>query len=150
MLGRGPRGKEYNPVASFVKDFRPTFPVWVGPSLSAMFKKAAPSKPDPLAERLRKIAHVPAEEVTYSSVKPGEKRFERKPTFKAATLSFITGERVDVVVKNVSDTGARVEFMRDVELPDRVLLTEPTLRLKVWAYVIWQTRGIAGLQFVKT
>lgn len=115
-----------------------------------MFKKTSPSKPDPLAERLRKIADVPAEEVTYSSVQPGEKRSERKPTFKAATLTFITGERVDVVVKNVSDTGARVEFMRDISLPDRVLLSEPTLRLKIWAYVIWQTRGAAGLQFVHT
>ena len=50
----------------------------------------------------------------------------------------------------LGDTGARVEFMRDVELPDRVLLSEPTLQLKTWAYVIWQTRGAAGLQFVKT
>jgi hypothetical protein len=40
--------------------------------------------------------------------------------------------------------------MRDIELPDRVLVSEPTLRLKTWAYVIWQTRGAAGLQFVKT
>lgn len=115
----------------------------------AMFKKT-PDKPDPLAQRMRKIADVHVEEVTYSSVTPGEKRSERKPTFKAATLAFITGERVDVVVKNVSDTGARVEFMRDIQLPDRVLLSEPTLRLKTWAYVIWQTRGAAGLQFVKT
>jgi DNA-directed RNA polymerase subunit E'/Rpb7 len=115
-----------------------------------MFKKPSPDKPDPLAERLRKIADVPAEDVTYSSVKPGEKRSERKPTFKAATLTFITGERVDVVMKNVSDTGARIEFMRDMALPDRVLVSEPTLRLKVWAYVIWQTRGAAGLQFVRS
>ncbi|MEY2758520.1 MAG: hypothetical protein RIR33_2298 [Pseudomonadota bacterium] len=114
-----------------------------------MFKKT-PDKPDPLAQRMRNIASVPAEEVNYSSVAPGEKRAERKPTFKAASLAFITGERVDVVVKNVSDTGARVEFMRDIQMPDRVLLSEPTLRLKTWAYVIWQTRGAAGLQFVKT
>lgn len=114
-----------------------------------MFRKT-PDKPDPLAQRMRKIADVPVEEVTYSSVTPGEKRSDRKPTFKGATLAFITGERVDVVVKNVSDTGTRVEFMRDIQLPDRVLVSEPTLRLKTWAYVIWQTRGTAGLQFVKT
>jgi DNA-directed RNA polymerase subunit E'/Rpb7 len=115
-----------------------------------MFKKPNTGKPDPLAERLRKIADVPTEDVTYSSVAPSEKRSERKPTFKAATLTFITGERVEVIVKNVSDTGARVEFMRDMQLPDRVLISEPTLRLKTWAYVIWQTRGAAGLQFVRT
>ena len=76
--------------------------------------------------------------------------FSKQQLVETATLAFITGERVDVVVKNVSDTGARVEFMRDIQLPDRVLLSEPTLRLKTWAYVIWQTRGAAGLQFVKT
>lgn len=115
-----------------------------------MFKKPDSGKPDPLAQRMRKIAAVTQEEVVYSTVKPGEKRAERKPTFKAASLAFITGDRVEVVVKNVSDTGARVEFMRDMQLPDRVLLSEPTLRLKTWAYVVWQTRGAAGLQFVKT
>jgi len=115
----------------------------------AMFKKT-PDKPDPLAQRMRKIADVPVEEVTYSSVTPDEKRSDRRPTFKAATLALITGERIDVVVKNVSDEGARIEFMREIPLPDRVLLSEPTLRLKTWAYVIWQTRGAAGLQFVKT
>lgn len=115
-----------------------------------MFKKPHTAKPDPLADRLRKIAGASAEETVYSTVTTGEKRSERKSTFKAATLSFITGERVDVVVKNVSDTGARVEFLRDIELPDRVMLSEPTLRLKTWAYVIWQTRGAAGLQFVRT
>lgn len=115
-----------------------------------MFKKTTSGKPDPLAERMRKIASDSAEDMTYSTVSPGEKRAERKPTFKAASLTFITGQKIDVVVKNVSDTGARVEFMTDVSLTDRVLLSEPTLRLRTWAYVVWQTRGTAGLQFVKT
>jgi hypothetical protein len=64
-----------------------------------------------LADRMRKIAAVPAEEVTYSSAGPGEKRAERKAT-KSATVTTLGGERVDVVVKNVSSTGARVEFLR--------------------------------------
>ena len=55
-----------------------------------------------------------------------------------------------MVVKNVSETGARIEFLRDITLPDRVLLSEPTLRLRLWAYVAWQERGKAGLEFVKT
>ncbi len=57
---------------------------------------------------------------------------------------------MDVVVKNVSATGARVEFLRDIQLTDRVMLSEPTLRIKTWTYVVWQTRGAAGLQFVQT
>ncbi len=116
-----------------------------------MFKKTNTQKPgDPLADRMRKIAAVPAEEMIYSSVHPGEKRAERKQTFKSATVTTLGGERVDVVVKNVSATGARIEFLRDIQLTDRVMLCEPTLRIKTWAYVVWQTRGAAGLQFAQT
>lgn len=115
-----------------------------------MFKKTDPKASDPLADRMRKIAAVHVEETTYSSVATGEKRAVRKPTFKSATLTLLGGERLDVVVKNISDTGARIEFLRDIHLSDRVMLSEPTLRIRTWAYVIWQTRGAAGLQFVAT
>jgi len=53
-------------------------------------------------------------------------------------------------VKNISDTGARIEYMREVPLGDHVLLSEPTLRIKTWAEVMWETRGAAGLRFVAT
>jgi len=116
-----------------------------------MFKKTGNNKPaDPLADRMRKIAAVPAEEVNYTSAGPGEKRSERKPTFKSATVTTLGGERIDVVVKNVSATGARIDFVRDVTLTDRVMLSEPTLRIRTWAYVVWQTRGAAGLQFAQS
>ncbi len=115
-----------------------------------MFKKSDNKASDPLADRMRKIAAVQVEETNYSSVATGEKRAARKPTFKSATLTLLGGERLDVVVKNISDTGARIEFVRDVSLTDRVMLSEPTLRIRTWAYVIWQTRGAAGLQFVAT
>ncbi|MEZ6031307.1 MAG: hypothetical protein R3C46_16395 [Hyphomonadaceae bacterium] len=122
---------------------------WVAPART-MFKKSDNKARDPLADRMRKISAAPVEETDYSSVATGEKRAERKPTFKSATLTMISGERVDVVVKNISETGARIEFVRDVTLSDRVLLSEPTMRIRTWAYVIWQTRGAAGLQFVAT
>jgi hypothetical protein len=116
-----------------------------------MFKKTNTPKPsDPLADRMRKIAAAPAEEVTNSSAHTGEKRAERKSTFKSGTVTTLGGERVDVVVKNISATGARIEFFRDKQLTDRVMLSEPTLRIRTWAYVVWQTRGVAGLQFAQT
>lgn len=114
-----------------------------------MFGKK-PDKPDPLADRLRKIAAAPVEEHVYSSVKPDMGRAKREATFKQGTLTTRGGERIPVVVKNVSTTGARVEFFRDVELGDHVLITESTLRLNTWAEVMWQARGAAGLKFVKT
>lgn len=117
-----------------------------------MFKKT--EKPDPMADRLRKIAAKPAiEDVSAYQDEPrkqDDNRPKRQPTFKQATIQLRSGERLDVVVKNVSDTGARIEFFRKVTLTDSVLLTEPTLQLRTWAYVMWQTDGAAGLQFVAT
>ena len=117
-----------------------------------MFKKAGKNEPyDPLAERLRKISNVPQqEEVTYSSVHEQTGRSVREPTFKQGTITTRGGERIPVVLKNVSKTGARIEFFRDVELGDHVLITEPTLRLNIWAEVMWQSRGAAGLKFIPT
>jgi hypothetical protein len=116
-----------------------------------MFKKPGNNRaPDPLADRMRKIADVPVEEHTYSSVHEQSGRAPREPTFKQGTITTRGGERVPVVLKNVSKTGVRIEFFRDVELGDHVLITEPTLRLNIWAEVMWQSRGAAGLKFVPT
>jgi hypothetical protein len=117
-----------------------------------MFKKPSNKPADPLGDRMKKIAGsaAPGEEVTYSSVQQTNKRAERSLTFKQGTLTTRGGERVPVVVKNVSSTGVRVEFFRDVQLGDHVLLSEPTLQIRTWAEVMWQARGAAGLRFVHT
>jgi hypothetical protein len=117
-----------------------------------MFKKPGNNKGDPLADRMRKIAGAAGapEEITYSSVQQTNKRADRQPTFKQGTLTTRGGERIPVVVKNVSSTGVRVEFFKDVQLGDHVLLIEPTLQIRTWAEVIWQGRGAAGLKFVHT
>jgi hypothetical protein len=74
-----------------------------------MFKKDNNNKAaDPLADRMRKIAAVPAEEVTYSSVQTGQKRAERKPTFKSATVTTLGGDLVDFVVNNFCGSGDRL------------------------------------------
>jgi hypothetical protein len=116
-----------------------------------MFRKNDKSKPEsPLASRMRQIADRPAaadESYASPTVSP-EGRKARTPTFKQATIQLSTGERMDVVVKNVSDTGARIEYFRKVTLTDRILISEPTLRLKKWAKVMWQTEGAAGVHFL--
>jgi hypothetical protein len=116
-------------------------------------KKGNGKDEDPLANRMRKISGasaLPQEEVTYSSVQQTNKRAERTATFKQGTIQTRGGERVPVVVKNVSSTGVRIEFFRDVQLGDHVLITEPTLQIRTWAEVMWQGRGAAGLKFVRT
>jgi hypothetical protein len=116
-----------------------------------MFKKPGDKKADPLADRLRKIAAQPAlEDNAYekSDHSRDAKRQKRDPTFKQATITMLGGERMDVVVKNLSAGGARIEFFRKVNLTEHVLLSEPTMRIKTWAKVMWQKDGAAGLQFV--
>jgi len=118
-----------------------------------MFKKPDSNKQqDPLANRMRKIAGAGGaqEEITYSSIQQTNKRAERTQTFKQGTITTRGGERIPVVVKNVSSTGARIEFFRDAQLGDHVLLSEPTLQIRTWAEVMWQGRGAAGLRFVRT
>ncbi|MBI1359268.1 MAG: hypothetical protein GC155_03185 [Alphaproteobacteria bacterium] len=114
-----------------------------------MFKKTGSSKSsDPLANRLRQIAARPAlEEDEYQQTRKKDARSPRQLTFKQATITLTGGERMDVVVKNVSDTGLRIEFFKKVTLTEQVLVAEPTLRIRRWARVMWQTEGAAGLQF---
>jgi hypothetical protein len=99
-----------------------------------------------LATRVRKIAEttrpVPAAPAAAA------KRELRAPSFKPGTLTFVGGEKLSVMVTNISDRGARVEYVRGTRIPDCVQLTEPMSGTKKWAYVSWQTWGMAGLEFV--
>lgn len=100
-----------------------------------------------LAQRVRKVAETAS--TTPAAADPSiGKREPRASSFRPGTLAFMTGEKIDVVVKNISTTGARVEFVRNTRLPERVLLTEPLMGVKKWAYVTWETLGVAGLRFV--
>lgn len=96
------------------------------------------------------ISAAPVEEPNPSNAHEATGRARREATFKQGTVTTRGGERVPVVIKNVSATGVRIEFFRDVTLGDHVLITESTLRLNTWAEVMWQSRGAAGLKFVKT
>jgi hypothetical protein len=120
--------------------------------MALMFKKPSNhNAPDPLADRMRRISSSPPpEERTYTSVHQDNKRAPRQPTFKQATVTTRGGERIAVIVKNISDSGARIEYMREATLGDHVLLSEPTMHIKTWAEVMWQARGAAGLKFVRT
>jgi hypothetical protein len=100
-----------------------------------------------LSQRMQRIAATPAFAPERVAVQKFGKRANRVDAWRPGTISFQTGERMDVVVKNISETGARIEFVRSTYLPDRVKLTaQGTSR---WAYVTWQTWGVAGLQFVR-
>lgn len=102
-----------------------------------------------LANRLQQIASKPAlDEAKYEGAGPNRSRAPRTSTFKPAAITLSGGQRMDVIVKNISDTGARIEFVPQITLPKQVLVAEPTLCIRSWALVIWQSVGAAGLKFI--
>lgn len=74
-------------------------------------------------------------------------RAVRQAVFRQGALILAAGESFPVALKNISATGARVEYFTRRELPRTVILVEPTLRIKARARVVWQRDGIAGLAF---
>jgi hypothetical protein len=113
----------------------------------AMFGRKPTPLSAALSQRMQRIAETPAFAPERVAAQTFGKRATRVDAWRPGTLSFQTGERMDVVVKNISETGAKVEFVRSTYLPDRVKLT--ALGTSRWAYVTWQTWGVAGLQFVR-
>lgn len=109
-----------------------------------MFGKKSSRVPEAFAQRVHKVATTPSFVPEDPSV---AKREARAAVFKPGTLTLQGGERMAVVVKNISRSGARIEFVRSDELPDRVMLVEPLQGLNTWAQVTWQRMGIAGLKF---
>lgn len=77
-----------------------------------------------------------------------KRRSERKSTFKQSVLILATGERLNVVLKNISDHGALIGFFSGGgTIAGRAQLIEPSTGLKKWARVIWRDQNSAGLEF---
>jgi len=109
-------------------------------------KKPADS---PLSQRLKSIAErKPLEADAYESVSQSSLRSSRAPTYKPAEI-VIGAERLAVVIKNVSSTGAKVEFFQNRDLSGRVRLVEASTGLSEEAEIAWQKGGVIGLKFVK-
>jgi hypothetical protein len=103
----------------------------------------APSVPD---ERVRAVtkAKIPAQ---YSSAGGVEERAPRASVYKNAVLRLSGGREISVVIRNLSVTGCRVEFVDHAKLTGRVLITEPSVPLELWASIIWAGKGACGLSF---
>lgn len=100
-----------------------------------------------LADRLRTItARAPAPIETLAS-RP-KQRPSRALVFRNATITLDSGERMGVALKDVSDSGARIEFFLHLELPDVFTLSEPMMKLRRRARVVWARDGVAGIAFV--
>ena len=118
-----------------------------------MFKKPkSPTIKNALSERVRRLTAPTSTPVPSADLPPPRRnateRVSRQPVYKNGALLLENDHRLKVVIKNLSVTGAYVEFFIKTDLPDHVILTEPTLPLKRRARVVWQRDGAAGLLFV--
>jgi len=114
-----------------------------------MFGKAKPpAGQNTLDERVRKAVQRSGPQVAPTAWIKQVERAVRQVIFRQGVLILGNGERLAVAVKNVSATGAGVEFFTRRDLPEFVTLVEPTLRIKSRARVVWQRDGAAGLTFI--
>lgn len=112
-----------------------------------MFGRKSPP-PKGLADRVRQVSERPRFEPPPAPMKRQNQRPPREPTFRNGTISWEGGDRLKVVIKDLSESGARVEFFIHQPLPDVVLISEPTQKLRRQARVVWQRSGVAGLKFI--
>jgi hypothetical protein len=80
-------------------------------------------------------------------VLPDRRTEARAPVFIPAALLIEDCYRIQAVITDLSSNGARVQFTNRMDLPFRVRLHSPLLRVRCWARVVWQTDGAAGLEF---
>jgi len=73
---------------------------------------------------------------------------ERQATFQEALLTLEDFHKIRAIIVNLSSRGARIHFSTRTELPFRIRLSAPVLKLNCWARVVWQKDEAAGLEFL--
>ena len=70
----------------------------------------------------------------------------RRRMFKAGTIEF-GGGGIDCTVKNLSDTGAALEVLSPLYVPDRFTLLVPTDQFKRRCHIVWRKERRIGIAF---
>ena len=73
---------------------------------------------------------------------------ERQATFQEVLLTLEDFHKIRAIIVNLSSRGARIHFSTRTELPFRIRLSAPVLKLNCWARVVWQQDEAAGLEFL--
>lgn len=97
-----------------------------------------------LSDRVRSIA----ERGPSAPIRANSARAPRRRVFRNGTVLLDTGERHTVAITDVSDTGARIDFFHDMPLEDEFTVSEPMMRLRRRARVVWRNERAAGVAFV--
>jgi hypothetical protein len=97
---------------------------------------------------LKLVRGDPPPPAPFEPLTPVERRGHvREAVFREAVLTLEGYYNVRAIITDIGTGGARIEFATRIDLPSRVIITEPTHRLKRWARVAWQRDGAAGLAF---
>ena len=70
----------------------------------------------------------------------------RHRVLKAGTISF-GGGGIDCTVRNLSETGAALEVVTPLFIPDRFTLIIPTDQLKRPCHIVWRKEKRMGVAF---
>ena len=70
----------------------------------------------------------------------------RHRTLKAGTIEF-GGGAIDCTVRNVSETGAALEVVTPLFIPDRFTLLVPSEQLKRPCHIVWRKDKRIGVAF---
>jgi hypothetical protein len=70
----------------------------------------------------------------------------RKRVFKAGTIEF-GGGAIDCTVKNRSETGAALEVVTPLFIPDRFTLFVPSAQSKRPCHIVWRNEKRIGIAF---
>ena len=70
----------------------------------------------------------------------------RRRTFKVGTIEF-SGGGIDCTVRNVSDTGAALEVVSPLFIPDRFTLFVPSDEFKRPCHIVWRKVKRIGVEF---
>jgi hypothetical protein len=68
--------------------------------------------------------------------------------FQEAILTIEDFYKIRAVITDLGERSARVQYATRRDLPFRVRVHAPGLKLKCWARVAWQRDGAAGLEFL--
>ncbi len=71
---------------------------------------------------------------------------DRRRTFKAGTIEF-SGAGIDCIVRNISETGAGLEVVSPLFIPDRFTLFVPSDQFKRRCRIVWRKEKRIGIAF---
>jgi hypothetical protein len=71
----------------------------------------------------------------------------RRRTLKAGTIEFSGGGGIDCTVRNISETGAALEVVSPLFIPDHFTLFVPSEQFKRHCHIVWRKEKRIGIAF---